>query len=184
MERFRVNARRYDPYKSFKFRVRHGQPVTPGDVHLPVEELAVLDEIVEQGRRGAHSEDRALFVGPSGTGKTMAAEVIANHLGRDLYRVDLSKIVSKYIGETEKHLGHIFESAEEAGAVLFFDEADALFGKRTGVGDSHDRYANLEIAYLLEQIEEYPGVVIVATNRKDALDNAFLRRMRFIVNFE
>ena len=111
----------------------------------------------------------ALFAGESGTGKTMAAEVIANELRLDLYRIDLSEVVNKYIGETEKNLRRIFDAAEDGGAILFFDEADALFGKRTEVKDSHDRYANIEINYLLQRMEAYRGLAILATNMK-ALD--------------
>lgn len=125
----------------------------------------------------------ALFVGGSGTGKTMAAEVLANELGLDLYRIDLSSVVSKYIGETEKHLQRIFAAAEESSALLLFDEADALLGKRSEVKDSHDRYANIEVSYLLQRIEAYRGLVFLTTNMKDALDPAFLRRIRFIVHF-
>lgn len=124
-----------------------------------------------------------LFAGDSGTGKTMAAEVIANALRLDLYRIDLSAVVNKYIGETEKNLRRVFDAAEDGGMVLFFDEADALFGKRSEVKDSHDRYANIEINYLLQRIEAYRGLAILATNMKSALDHAFLRRLRFIVEF-
>jgi SpoVK/Ycf46/Vps4 family AAA+-type ATPase len=125
----------------------------------------------------------ALFAGDSGTGKTMAAEVIANELRLNLYRIDLSAVVSKYIGETEKNLCRLFDGAEDGGAILFFDEADALFGKRSEVNDSHDRFANIEINYLLQRIEAFRGVAILATNMKSALDTAFLRRLRFIVRF-
>jgi hypothetical protein len=125
----------------------------------------------------------ALFAGESGTGKTMAAEVIANDLRLDLYRIDLSAVVSKYIGETEKNLRRLFDAAEDGGAILFFDEADALFGKRSEVKDSHDRYANIEINYLLQRMEAYTGLAILATNMKTALDPAFMRRLRFIVTF-
>jgi hypothetical protein len=125
----------------------------------------------------------ALFAGDSGTGKTMAAEVIANEIKLDLYRIDLSAVVSKYIGETEKNLRRMFDAAEDGGAILFFDEADALFGKRSEVKDSHDRYANIEINYLLQRMEAYSGLAILATNMKSALDQAFMRRLRFIVNF-
>ena len=113
----------------------------------------------------------ALFAGESGTGKTMAAEVIANELRLDLYRIDLSAVVSKYIGETEKNLRRLFDAAEDGGAILFFDEADALFGKRSEVKDSHDRYANIEINYLLQRMEAYRGLAILATNMKSALDH-------------
>lgn len=124
-----------------------------------------------------------LFAGPSGTGKTMAAEVLANELRLDLYRIDLSQVVSKYIGETEKNLRRVFDAAEEGAAILLFDEADALFGKRTEVKDSHDRYANIEVSYLLQRMEAYRGLAILTTNRKSALDQAFLRRLRFVVEF-
>lgn len=125
----------------------------------------------------------AMFAGPSGTGKTMAAEVLANELQLDLYRIDLSQVVSKYIGETEKNLRRVFDAAEEGGAILLFDEADALFGKRSEVKDSHDRYANIEVSYLLQRMEVYRGLAILTTNMKKALDTAFLRRIRFIVRF-
>jgi SpoVK/Ycf46/Vps4 family AAA+-type ATPase len=125
----------------------------------------------------------ALFSGVSGTGKTMAAEVLATDLDLDLYGVDLAGVVSKYIGETEKNLRRIFDAAERSGAILFFDEADALFGKRTDVKDSHDRFANIEINYLLQRMEEYRGLSILATNRKSDVDRAFLRRIRFLVDF-
>ena len=125
----------------------------------------------------------ALFIGQSGTGKTMAAEVLAGTLGLDLYQIDLSSVVSKYIGETEKNLRRLFDAAEGGGAVLFFDEADALFGKRSEVKDSHDRYANIEVSYLLQRMEAYRGLAILATNMKGALDHAFLRRIRFVVEF-
>jgi len=125
----------------------------------------------------------ALFAGASGTGKTMAAEVIAAELHLDLYKIDLATVVSKYIGETEKNLREIFSAAEQSGAILLFDEADALFGKRSEVRDSHDRYANLEVSYLLQQMEAYQGVAILTTNMQHALDTAFTRRLRFIVQF-
>lgn len=125
----------------------------------------------------------ALFAGESGTGKTMAAEVLANKLRLNLYKIDLSTVVSKYIGETEKNLRALFDAAEYGGVILFFDEADALFGKRSEVKDSHDRYANIEINYLLQRMETFQGLAILATNMKSALDTAFLRRLRFVVNF-
>jgi len=125
----------------------------------------------------------ALFAGESGTGKTMAAEVMANELRLSLYRIDLSQVVSKYIGETEKNLQRVFDLMEGGGSILFFDEADALFGKRSEVRDSHDRYANIEVNYLLQRMESYTGVAILATNMKNALDAAFVRRLRFIVPF-
>ena len=125
----------------------------------------------------------ALFAGASGTGKTLAAEVLANTLRLDLYRIDLSAVVSKYIGETEKNLRQVFDTAEDSGAILLFDEADALFGRRSEVKDSHDRYANIEVSYLLQRMEAYRGLAILTTNLRGALDPAFLRRIRFIVNF-
>jgi hypothetical protein len=174
------------------------EPVaTWDDLVLPAPEEAQLREVAahvahratvyEAWGFGAASKRglgiSALFAGPSGTGKTMAAEVIANALRLDLYRIDLSSVVSKYIGETEKNLRRVFDAAEDGGAILFFDEADALFGKRTEVKDSHDRYANIEINYLLQRMEAYRGLAILATNRKGDLDPAFLRRLRFVVNF-
>src|SRR3990167_1330299 len=125
----------------------------------------------------------SLFAGQSGTGKTMAADIIAGVLGLDMYKIDLSGIVSKYIGETEKNLSTIFAEAETSNAILFFDEADALFGKRSEVKDAHDRYANIETAYLLQRMEEYSGPVILATNLKMNLDEAFMRRLHFVVDF-
>ncbi|MEA3043925.1 MAG: hypothetical protein QOH47_1763 [Sphingomonadales bacterium] len=168
-----------------------------GDLVLPPERIGQLREIAVHVRR-AHQVNNdwgwagrgerglgvaALFAGPSGTGKTMAAEVLGAELGLDLYRIDLSRVVSKYIGETEKNLRRIFEAAEAGGALLLFDEADALFGKRSEVKDSHDRYANIEISYLLQRMEAYRGLAILTTNLKSTLDGAFLRRLRFIVDF-
>ncbi len=125
----------------------------------------------------------ALFSGPSGTGKTMAAQIIANEAQLDIYKIDLSSVISKYIGETEKNLSRIFKEAETSNAILFFDEADALFGKRSQVKDAHDRYANIETGYLLQKMEEYEGVVLLATNLSKNIDDAFLRRMQFIIEF-
>ena len=164
---------------------------------LPAEQTTLLHQIAQQvEQRHTVYEDwgfaakmnrglgiSALFAGDSGTGKTMAAEVIANDLQLNLYRIDLSAVVNKYIGETEKNLRRLFDAAEDGGAILFFDEADALFGKRSEVKDSHDRYANIEINYLLQRMEAYRGLAILATNMKGALDPAFMRRLRFIVNF-
>jgi SpoVK/Ycf46/Vps4 family AAA+-type ATPase len=133
--------------------------------------------------RAARSGVRALFVGPSGTGKTLAAENLARELGLDLHRVDLSGVVSKYIGETEKNLARVLDRAARSGAVLYFDEADALFGKRTGVKDSHDRYANLEVGYLLQRIERHDGVAILSTNSLRNIDAAFVRRVRHVLRF-
>ncbi len=126
---------------------------------------------------------KVLFAGESGTGKTMGAQVLGAELGLDLYRVDLATVVSKYIGETEKNLEKIFSAADGSNAILFFDEADALFGKRSEVSDSHDRYANIEVAYLLQRMEAYPGAVILATNYKRNIDDAFIRRLDFVVDF-
>lgn len=167
------------------------------DIVLTPDSFAQLQEICQQVKYrqrvyGSWGFDRklslgkgvnVLFSGPPGTGKTMAAEVIANELQLDLYRIDLSQIVSKYIGETEKNLDRIFRAAETANAILFFDEADALFGKRSEVKDAHDRYANIEIGYLLQKMEEYEGIAILATNLRQNLDEAFVRRLSFIVEF-
>ena len=168
---------------------------TWNDIVLPADRLQQLREICNhvQYRALVYDEwgfDRklslgkglnALFAGPSGTGKTMAAEIIARELGLDMYKIDLSMVVSKYIGETEKNLARIFAEAETSNAILFFDEADALFGKRSEVRDSHDRYANVEIAYLLQRMEEYEGVVILATNLRKNMDDAFVRRLHSTV---
>ncbi len=167
------------------------------DLVLPAPQLRVLRQTAAQVRRRAIVYQTwgfaakgtrslgisALFAGASGTGKTMAAEVVANELHLDLYRIDLSQVVSKYIGETEKNLRRIFDTAEDSGALLLFDEADALFGKRSEVRDSHDRYANIEVSYLLQRMEAYRGLAILTTNMKDALDPSFLRRLRFVVQF-
>jgi SpoVK/Ycf46/Vps4 family AAA+-type ATPase len=150
-------------------------------LRLPRSEAAVLRQIageMKMGRSGAV----ALFTGPSGTARTMAAAALANDLGRNLYRIDLSAVVSKYIGETEKNLAQLFNDAERSQAVLLFDEADALFGKRTEIKDAHDRYANLNIAYLVQRLESFNGLAILATNSKTRLDEAFLRRLRYFVN--
>lgn len=167
------------------------------DFILPDDRLAQLHEMCDQFRyrhivfdewEFAHHVARgrglsALFAGPSGTGKTMAAEVIAGELELDLYKIDLSGVVSKYIGETEKNLERIFGQAQDSNAILFFDEADALFGKRSETKDAHDRYANIEISYLLQKIEEYDGVVILTSNLRQNLDEAFLRRLQFAIEF-
>jgi ATP-dependent 26S proteasome regulatory subunit len=167
------------------------------DIVLPKEAVDLLQQTANQVRQRSIVYENwgfnrqmnrgfgisALFAGESGTGKTMAAEVIANDLRLNLYRIDLSAVVSKYIGETEKNLRRLFDAAEDGGAILFFDEADALFGKRSEVKDSHDRYANIEINYLLQRMEAYRGLAILATNMKSALDTAFLRRLRFVVDF-
>jgi hypothetical protein len=172
---------------------RHGWE----DLVLPADRLAQLHELCDQfkyrhvvydewgfGRQAALGRGlSALFSGPSGTGKTMAAEVIAGELELDLFKIDLSGVVSKYVGETEKNLSRIFDAARDSNAILFFDEADALFGKRTETRDAHDRYANIEVSYLLQKIEEYDGVAILTTNLRQNLDDAFLRRLQFSVEF-
>jgi ATP-dependent 26S proteasome regulatory subunit len=171
--------------------------VTWDDLVVPDQQCQTLREIAAMVRQRtkvyeawgfADKETRGLgitvlFSGSSGTGKTLAAEVLANELRLDLYRVELSQVVSKYIGETEKNLHRVFEAAEESGAVLVFDEADAFFGRRSEVKDSHDRYANIEVSYLLQRMEAYRGLAVLTTNMKDALDQAFLRRIRFVVEF-
>ncbi len=167
------------------------------DLVLPERQREILRELSAHVRRRATVYDdwgfgaqasrglgvSALFAGASGTGKTMAAEVLAGELALDLYCVDLSSVVSKYIGETEKNLRRVFDAAEGGGAILLFDEADALFGKRTEVKDSHDRYANIEVSYLLQRMEAYRGLAVLTTNMKEALDAAFMRRLRFVVQF-
>lgn len=180
---------------------RLGQEVTPRfswhDIVIPAEVEESLREVVlrvrhqprvfgQWGFNRRHASSRSLsvlFSGPSGTGKTMAAEIIANELALPLYRVDLSAVVSKYIGETEKNLAQIFADASTSGAILFFDEADALFGRRSEVRDSHDRYANLEVSYLLQRMEDYDGIVILASNLRKNMDEAFVRRLHLAVDF-
>lgn len=177
------------------------QQITPhyqwDDLVLPEAQKALLRDIYHQvahrtlvyetwgfDRKLAMGKGlNVLFAGPPGTGKTMAADVLAHALGLDLYKIDLSTVVSKYIGETEKNLARIFAEARSSNAILFFDEADALFGKRTAVKDAHDRYANVEISYLLQKMEEYEGVVILATNLRKNMDDAFVRRLHFIIDF-
>jgi len=167
------------------------------DLVLPEQQLTQLEQIASQVRH-RHRVHRdwgfaarmnrglgvsVLFAGESGTGKSMTAEVLARDLDLDLFRIDLSAVVSKYIGETEKNLRHLFDAAEGGGVILFFDEADALFGKRSEVKDAHDRYANIETNYLLQRMEAYGGLAILATNMRSAIDKAFGRRMRFVVEF-
>jgi hypothetical protein len=167
------------------------------DLVLPERETTILKTIAAHVHHRVQVYDRwgfrtkgdrglgisALFAGVSGTGKTMSAEVLAAALQLDLYRIDLSSVVSKYIGETEKNLRRIFDAAEASTVILLFDEADALFGKRSEVKDSHDRYANMEVSYLLQRMEAYQGLAILTTNLKDSLDSAFLRRLRFVIKF-
>lgn len=183
--RLAILARKIDP--------RYGWE----DIILPADQLTQLREMIATvqsrpvvldkwgvGKKLVASRGvTALFSGPPGTGKTMAAEIIASGLGLDLYKIDLSTVVSKYIGETEKNIERIFKEAEQSNAILFFDEADALFGKRSEVKDSHDRYANIEISYLLQRMEAYDGVTILATNLRANLDEAFTRRLQFSINF-
>jgi len=167
------------------------------DIVLPEDEIAALHEIVSMvrdrtlvletwglGRKLVSSKGiSSLFAGEPGTGKTLAAQVIAKELGMDLYKIDLSTVVSKYIGETEKNLELIFTQARNSNAILFFDEADAIFGKRSEVKDAHDRYANIEVGYLLQRMESYDGIVILATNLHANMDEAFTRRLQFVVDF-
>jgi hypothetical protein len=168
-----------------------------GELVLPDGQVEILRQIVANARQSAvvlrnwgfasrYSRGlglSAMFAGSSGTGKTMAAGILARELDRDLYQIDLATMVSKYIGETEKNLRRVFDAAERSGAILLFDEADALFGKRSQVRDSHDRYANLEISYLLQRMESYRGIAILTTNMQNALDTAFQRRLRFVMQF-
>jgi hypothetical protein len=191
------------------FRARGGLTLSSGvklirpratfdDLVIPRDRQSQLREAVERldlqsrvfdewgflkGRTGARGV-RLLFAGPPGTGKTLSAEVIAGALSADLLVVDISRVVSKWIGETEKNLSAVFDAAERAQAVLFFDEADALFGKRTEVSDAHDRYANLETAYLLARLEAFEGLTVLATNLRQNIDQAFLRRLEFVIDFD
>ncbi len=180
---------------------RHAKRLQPAfgfdDLILPPDGRRQLEELCERVRHRHQVLERwdfrsklplgsglcALFSGPSGTGKTMAAQVVARELGLELHRIDLSQVVSKYIGETEKSLSRVFEEAEGSNSILFFDEADTLFGKRSEVKDAHDRYANLEVGYLLQRIEEHPGITILATNLRQNLDEAFVRRLAFHIHF-
>jgi hypothetical protein len=176
------------------------QPIVPrftlDELVLPLQQAAQLQIIAdsmqaltrvhyEWGTARVWNESglAVLFCGSSGTGKTMAAEALGGALDLPLYRIDLSQVVNKYIGETEKNLARIFDAAEESDSILFFDEADALFGKRTDVRDAHDRFANIEISYLLERMERFKGLAILATNRRKDLDEAFTRRLRYVVEF-
>ncbi len=192
-----VAARAHSSSRLAKLARKVEPRYTWDDIVLPDDQLAILQEVVAtvRGRPKVLGEWNVgqklvssagitlLFSGPPGTGKTMAAEVIAGELGLDLYKIDLSTVISKYIGETEKNLEKIFEEAESSNAILFFDEADAIFGKRSEVKDAHDRYANVEISYLLQRMEAYDGVTMLATNLRANLDEAFTRRLQFAIDF-
>jgi vesicle-fusing ATPase len=166
--------------------LRLSTTATRRDLVLAPSVRAELERIAAAVRASSPSTcgQAVLFSGAPGTGRTQAAQVLATALQRELYRVDLARVVGKYIGETEKNLRRVFAAAEKADAILLFDEADALFGKRTDVKDSHDRYVNLEVSYLLQRIEAFKGLAILTTNMKQALDPAFRRRLRFVVDFE
>ena len=172
-------------------------PYTWDDIVLPPDQIATLREIAAtlrhrrtvyetwgfDGKLASGKGLVVLFAGPSGTGKTMAASIVARDLGLELYAIDLAGVVSKYIGETEKNLDRIFAAARQSNAVLFFDEADAIFGKRSEVKDAHDRYANIEVGYLLQQLEAYDGMVVLATNLRKNIDDAFVRRLHYAIEF-
>jgi ATP-dependent 26S proteasome regulatory subunit len=196
-EHLMIAAREHSIPNLGKLAARIEPRFTWEDIVLPDDQLALLGEIVDTvrerprvlddwgvGRKLASSRGvTVLFAGPPGTGKTMAAGIISRTLGLELFKIDLSTVVSKYIGETEKNLASVFSEAESSNAILFFDEADALFGKRSEVRDSHDRYANVEISYLLQQMEAYDGLTVLATNLRANLDEAFTRRLQFAVDF-
>jgi len=197
LEDLMAACRRQSRHRLGELAVKIEQVRGWADLVLPDATLGQLHELCDQIRfqhqvhdtwgfrrtLGQGSGVTALFSGPPGTGKTMAAEVIAGDVGLDLYAVDLSTAVSKYIGETEKNLARIFHEAQVSNAIILFDEADALFGKRTQVTDSHDRYANIETSYLLQRLDAYAGTVILATNMRQNLDDAFTRRLRFLIDF-
>jgi len=178
-------------------RANAGSSVTLDDLVLPPAALSEVQRLLDwaryrdevtamgplHGKGGKGIGICALFSGPPGTGKTLAAHVVADSLGMDLYQVDLSTIVDKYIGETEKNLERVFLEAEATNAVLFFDEADALFGSRSEVKDAKDRYANQEIAYLLQRMEQFDGITVLASNLRGNIDPAFARRLHFMVSF-
>jgi SpoVK/Ycf46/Vps4 family AAA+-type ATPase len=190
-------ARRQSQHRLGELAMRIEPRAIWEDLILPADRLAQLRELCSQvryqhdvfdqwgfGRKSSRSRGvSALFSGPPGTGKTLAVEVMAGELELELYKVDLSGVVSKYIGETEKNLSRIFQEAETSNSILFFDEADALFGRRTKVSDAHDRYANIETSYLLQRMEAYDGIVVLATNLRENMDDAFTRRIRFVVDF-
>ena len=192
----RLYERKYDPSYSSEFPARLLRTDRPwSDLVLDVRTMDQIGEIKlwldfgdkllnDWGMRGKIKKGyRALFDGPPGTGKTFTAALLGNHVGRDVFCVDLSLVVSKYIGETEKNLSGIFALAESKDWILFFDEADALFGKRTNIKDAHDRYANQEIAYLLQRVEDYDGLVILSSNLKSNIDEAFARRFQSVIRF-
>lgn len=182
-------ARRKSGHRALDDLAQRIEPAS--DVSLPDPGKEILQQVVAHVRRKpvtdkgykALKNTSLLLSGKSCAEKGMAVEVLANELGRELYRVDLGLLVSKYIGETEKNLRKLFDAAELSGAILFFDEADSLFGKRSEVRDAHDRYANLEMGYLLRRMEKYPGLVVVAGNLESNLDSAFMRRFYFVIRF-
>ncbi|MCP4367939.1 MAG: AAA family ATPase [Deltaproteobacteria bacterium] len=192
-----IGCREQNNQKLLELAVKITPKFLWNDIILPKDPLMQLKEICDhlkyhnlvyrdwgfEKKISLGSGLNVLFSGSSGTGKTMAAEILANELNLELYKIDLSQVVSKYIGETEKNLSRIFIEAETSNAILFFDEADALFGKRSEVKDAHDRYANIEIGYLLQKMEEYEGMTILATNLRQNMDEAFTRRLKFIVDF-
>lgn len=170
-------------FKGEKLILPHKQHLQFREVAKAVRSLTEVHYVWGMDRIWSEGGISALFAGPPGTGKTMGAEILASELDLPMYRIDLSQVVNKYIGETEKNLKQLFDAADVADIILFFDEADSLFGRRTEVRDAHDRYANLEVSYLLERMERFKGVAILATNRKKDLDEAFLRRLRFVIDF-
>ncbi len=181
---FGLGAKTSDPLTSLAQKIE--ARATLETIPLAEAQKQILHDIAtnaRDSRSGLGGEDIVLFAGVSRTGKTSAAEVIAGSLKRDLYRVDLSKIFSKYIAETEKNLDRLFDAAESADAILFFDEAEALFGKRSEVKDSHDRYANLETSYLMQRLESFNGLVILTSNHQEDAPEKLRRRIRFVVNF-
>lgn len=173
------------PLNDFATYIQPG--ATWKDLNVPETIRSQINDIVTQAKAFQTSfSDKGLnilFSGPSGTGKTLSARILAAELGMDLYRVDLAAVINKYIGETEKNLNAIFDAAKVSNAILYFDEADALFGKRTEINDTHDRFANMEVNYLLQRIESYAVVVILASNLKQDIDPALIRRMRYVVEF-
>ena len=153
------------------------------ELSLQIQQFTTTTPVAEKTSRRIKRGLKVLFHGPPGTGKTIAATLLGKDNGMPVYRVDLTGLVSKYIGETEKNLERLFTKATQKNGILFFDEADALFGKRTGVKDAHDRYANIDTAWLLQRIEAYKGVLIFATNSKNNIDDAFIRRLQAVIHF-